>query len=356
MEKAPNDPSISHLKHKFQAAKFAFRSGNYDKAVTLLDDIESFLTDSGSGHNQTHSSTDSTAYPSSDSVKYMGSNLCSGGICYMLDVSCNNIPPRSIYIRKVGADGSAGTIFLTTGGGSRMLYGSQSREQKLTVEYLKNNDYQVFELAWKHGWTKHAEGHGFKDAMCGYEEALRWAVAHLADNKNTVCAQGNSAGSFQIAYGLASYGMEDIFDAVVMSGGPPVSRLDVSCFGTKDNDLRGAEWPDGIAGRGLVDIAMGWSRAGDYCKSRQYSPEREKSLQDTSLVSPSETRDYKYKTVVIFVNSEDDYSKSDEASRIYFNKIQSEKYWYEIKGTEHNVDQTKEGASLIRDILVKKCN
>jgi len=351
-----NDPSVPDLRRKFQSAKDNYRQGNYDGTEKVLDDIEGILSSFKAGSHPTTTLTDSAKYPSNNNVTYKGTGQCPGGSCFTLDVACNDIPARTIYLKKGGASGPSGTVFLTTGGRSNMLYSSQSRDQKATVDFLIQNGYQVFELAWREGWPKRAEGHGFKDAMCGYEKAVRWTVENLADNRETVCAQGNSSGGFQIAYGLAVYGMDDIFDAVIMSGGPPASRFDVSCFGTDEPGLRGAEWADGTAGLGLIDIAMGWARKGDYCKSRRRSAQRERQLQDTSLVSPTESRDYNYKTAVMFVNSENDHSNAGQTARIYYDAINSEKYWYEIEGTEHNVDHTPEGSKLIRKLLLEKCH
>jgi hypothetical protein len=355
MDKRQGDASIPDLRRKFQSAKAAYRQGNYDTAEAILNDIEGILSTSKLSTPLTSEPDDFTQYPSSDTVTHNATSPCTGGTCYTLDVACSGIPARTIQLKKIGSSGPSGTVFLTTGGRSSMMYSVQSPEQRSTVKYLTENGYQVFELAWREGWPGRAEGHGIKDAMCGYDQSVRWAVANLADNKKTVCAQGNSAGSFQIAYGLAVYGMEDILDVAIMTGGPPASRFDVSCFGTNDPGLRGAEWRDDAAGRNLVDISMGWLHKGDYCKSQRRSPEREKQLRDTSLVSPTESRDYHYKTTAIFVNSENDSSKANETAKIYFNAIDSEKYWHEIKGAEHNVDQTRDGANLIRNLLVQKC-
>lgn len=383
MTQRRNNASPPGMEKKFHSARDAYHRGEYDVAESLLDEIENTLGSASAYPQQSNRPTNNdrpspsyrsdrnrpgdgrqhtTATPqnpgkhkSNDYVTYNGTIPCAGGVCHSVDVTCEGIPARNIQIKQTDAKGKAGTVFMTTGGRSNMLYSSQSREQRSTTAYLNEKGYQVIELAWLQGWPKNAEGRGFKDAMCGYEKVVRWAVDNLADNKQTVCAQGNSAGGFQIAYGLAVYGMEDIFDAVILSGGPPASRFDVSCFGTSDPELQGVYWTDGTPGLGLIDIAMGWARNGDYCKSRRHSKAREKLLQDTSLASPSEPRDYHYSTNVLFVNSEADYSKANTTGRIYYDAIRSEKQWHEIDGTEHNVDQTSEGAQLIRELMVKEC-
>jgi pimeloyl-ACP methyl ester carboxylesterase len=44
------------------------------------------------------------------------------------------------------------------------------------------------------------------------------------------CVVGNSAGSSQIAYSLGFYGLGDLIDAAVLSGGPPHAYFDRACL------------------------------------------------------------------------------------------------------------------------------
>jgi hypothetical protein len=267
------------------------------------------------------------------------------------------LPEREIVLREsIPTQAPVGTLFFTTGGRSDALYSAMSTEQRQTVTQMVSAGFQVFELAWKNGWPARAEGAGVRKAMCGYERAVRWALGNKATNLQRICAQGNSAGSFQIAYGLAVYGLEELLDMVVLTGGPPVSRVDASCFGTTDPALTPAIWPADTGGRNLIDLAMGWINKGDYCKAGTGPAAAAEALRDTSLVSPTETRDYDYPhTKVNFVNSEADSTAADECGRLYSNAIATAKSWYEIAGTQHEVDSTAAGGQKIRDLLLSEC-
>lgn len=288
-------------------------------------------------------------------VRLISSTPCSGSTCYTLGVTCEGITEKQIMLQATSPASPKGTVVLGTGGHSNVLYSRQSTEQNQTVKTLVDNNFEVFELYWKNGWPSASDDAGFRKAMCGYAEAVQWIASSKAKQPQTMCAQGNSAGGFAIGYGLSLYGLENILDMVVLSGGPPTSRLDVSCFGSTDPALQGAVWSLDIAGRQIVDVAMGWSRTGSYCKKGgPSSADRVKALQDTSLVSPTETRDYSFpRTKVNFVNSETDYANA--TGKLYYDVITTAKAWYQIPGDEHGVDQTAVGAKKIRDLFLTEC-
>ncbi len=288
-------------------------------------------------------------------VRLISSTSCGVSTCYTLGVTCEGITEKQIILQTTSPESPKGAVVLGTGGHSNVLYSRQSTEQSQTVKTLVDNNFEVFELYWKNGWPSAADDAGFRKAMCGYAQAVQWIASSKAKQPQTMCAQGNSAGSFSIGYGLSSYGLENILDMVILSGGPPTSRLDVSCFGSTDPALKGAVWSLDIAGRQIVDVAMGWSRTGSYCKKGGPSSEdRVKALQDTSLVSPTETRDYSFpKTKVNFVNSNTDYANA--TGKLYHDVITTAKAWYQISGDEHGVDQTTDGAKKIRDLFLTEC-
>ena len=301
--------------------------------------------------------TTASPFKEPSGVRLISTVTCSGSTCYTLGVTCEGIPERQIEIKTTSPVSPKGAVVLDTGGRSVGLYSLQSTEQKQTVKTLVDNNFEVFELYWKNGWPAGAEGFGFRKAMCGYAEAVQWIASSKAKQPQTMCAQGNSAGGFSIGYGLSSYGLENILDMAILSGGPPASRFDASCFGTTDPALLGALWPAGAGGRGLVDIAMGWAKTGSYCKNGgPSSTDRVKALQDTSLVSPTESRDYSFpKTKVNFVNSEGDYSAAHTTGKIYYEVIATAKAWYQIAGSEHGIDATPEGANKIRELFLSEC-
>ena len=175
--------------------------------------------------------------------------------------------------------------------------------------------------------------------MCAYAELVRWIATDLADNPVAMGATGHSAGSLLIGYGLALYGLEGIFDVVVLTGGPPGANLVNRCFRPREP-----------GGPNHIDYLMGWLDNGDYCQ-RGESPEWAiAALQAESIVStlPGELRDYHYpNTKVAFVEGELDVGKV-EMGRKYHDAITSEKTWVVLPGVGHGVPRDPVGAATIQ--------
>lgn len=284
--------------------------------------------------------------------------------CHVLGVTCQGLPERQVLVREFQPKDPIGAVIFTTGGVGNTSYvatflGSDERER--TVKTVLSAGYEAFEVIWRgeEGWAAGVRQGGFKKAMCAYAEVVRWIAAKRANNPGVMCAQGGSGGAFQIAYGLSVYGLEDLLDMVILTGGPPVSRMDVACFGTDDPDLKAAEWPENLrrnrAGP-LNDRLMGWENNGDYCRKGSGPKEALRQLQAISLASPTEPRDYSFpRTKVNFVNSEADGTHANHQGRIYYEKITSTKAWYEIPGRAHGIERTKEGAKIIRELFLNEC-
>lgn len=295
-----------------------------------------------------------------EGVRFISSQDCSGAKCHTLGITCEGIPERQVVVKEREVATPKGAGVFTTGGVGTQYYGNNATTAE-TLTTIRNGGYETFEVAWSgtDGWGTGAEGAGYKKAMCGYEKVVRWIAANKANNKQVMCAHGNSGGGFQIGYGLSVYGLEDQVDMAILTGGPPVSRVDVGCFGSADPTLQAAAWPAGIGGRLLTDKLMGWFGNGDYCQNGAGPQEAVQAAQDTSLVSPTptETRDYDFPaTKVNFVNSQADATAADEQGLLYFNALLSPKTWYEISGTSHEVAATTEGSQKIRELFLNECH
>ncbi|HAX69163.1 MAG TPA: hypothetical protein PK152_04990 [Anaerolineales bacterium] len=318
------------------------------------------------GGNMTPSAPTDTAVPSAAhtapplpdraAVLLPQTDSCGRGRCYTLEVVCAGLPARTAQVRHIQALEPRGTIFFTTGSEGNLFYAEMGGIALETVKTVTQAGFETFEIAWqgRDGWMAGAEGAGYTNALCGYAAVVRFVLENLAAQSEYVLAQGNSGGGMQIAYGLAVYGLEDVLDVAILSGGPPVSRLDVACFGTDDEALKPAVWPPTVQGLERTDWLMGWQGNGDYCSSHAAPQEIIAQAQADSLVPPDGARrDYGYpNTRVYFVNSEADKTAADEQGRLYFIAILSEKFWLEISGREHEISMTEDGAALIRQILL----
>ena len=280
--------------------------------------------------------------------------------CHTLAIFCEGLPERRALVREFQADDPKGAVVFAEGGtGTRSTIASSPFATE-TARTVIQEGFQVFDVIWlgTNGWATDVRQGGFKKAVCGYAKVVEWISANRAADHGVMCAQGNSGGSFQIGYGLAVYDLEELLDMAIVSGGPPVSRMDVACFGTEDPALKSAVWPEGTrrwAGP-LTDGLMGWTDNGDYCRKGSGPEDTLQQLQDMSLVSPTEPRDYQYpRTKVNFINYKTDPQNANHQGRLYYEQIESGKSWYELPGVGHGVHARPEGAAKIRELFLNEC-
>ena len=188
----------------------------------------------------------STLDPDTESVVHLVSQDDCGEnqVCYFVSVECNGLAPREAQVRVSHLNDSKGAVVFTTGGWGVYFYANRyvfrgglvelpGRDHPAgqTVEKMRLEGYETYEVNWagERGWGTDNFGQGLKKAMCGYAELVRWVATKLADNPDVMGATGASAGSWQIGYGLALYGLEDILDVVVLTGGGLAADMVEAC-------------------------------------------------------------------------------------------------------------------------------
>ena len=151
-----------------------------------------------------------------------------GTTCMQLQVDSLSNAPIGLEIRIVEPPAGVpviGTVLFGIGGGGVGFYASKSGGQELFVDLLALG-FRIVDRSWETGWFH--TGTSIKEQSARYATLLTW----VRDNLHTTgvfCASGNSAGSAEIAYALTSWGADALIDAAVLSGGPPLSRLDHLC-------------------------------------------------------------------------------------------------------------------------------
>jgi len=280
-------------------------------------------------------------------------DVCDGQICYTVQVNCQGLVTREAEIRSHRNESAKGAVIFTTGGSGRGFYGgstlSANRPSGETVLFFQDQGYETFEISWQgnFGWATDNPGAGLKAVMCAYAEVVRWIAATLANNPVVIGATGNSGGSMQIGYGLANYGLEDLLDGVVLSGGPPTADAWDVCFGDGErSEPRGGTSV-------LMDHVLGFLDNGDYCQIGVGPLEAEEIARRESIVSnePGEVRDYDYPTTVVaFVEGQRDVSNIPRA-RKYFDVITTAKTWDIVPDGPHSLQNFMAGAAKIRERL-----
>jgi hypothetical protein len=152
---------------------------------------------------------------------------------------------------------------------------------------------------------------------------------------------------------LTQYGLADLFSVVVLDGGPNFSRLDLGCL--RDDPANQMLWYSGTT-PGDIDASFGFTGGGP-CARMDASFREE--LQEASLAFD----DWPYiypNTMVWFLFGENDQTTTAVHGRVYYEQLIQEGSPLVrmdiVPNTDHIVATTKEGADMIRDILLSECH
>ncbi len=156
--------------------------------------------------------------------------------CYALDVACPGIPNYIVYLKTIAPSSSPrGVVTLTPGGTSTQLF-EQYVYGSVTVQDLVSSRFLAVEVTFgspfnnsEQGWQTNVTGAGVRAASCRYATMTAWIKTNLA-RQVPLCAAGISAGSQQIAEGLAHYGLGQYLAFVELGSGPPFNRTDEACI------------------------------------------------------------------------------------------------------------------------------
>ena len=166
------------------------------------------------------------------SVTVVSSTQCSSGpnvtTCKVLRINCPSVPEIFVDLRIIELASGVnlrGTVVMGTGGGGQEFYSSVTGGSEVQQALLAEG-FRIIERKWSFGWW--GNGHSTRMQSCRYATLLQY----LHQNEHpggAFCATGNSGGSAEIAYALTTWGMGSLLDVAVLTGGPPLARLDLTC-------------------------------------------------------------------------------------------------------------------------------
>lgn len=159
------------------------------------------------------------------------STSCPGGtgtvpntVCFLLEITGQGAP-LDVEVRISEPPGPrVGTVLVGTGSDGTDFTFDVAGGSDL-VSQLLGLGFVVVDRRWSDVWWAEPS---IKDAASRYAVLAKW----VRDNHHSVgpmCATGNSGGAGEIAYALTHWGGDAIFDAVVLTSGPPFARLDYLC-------------------------------------------------------------------------------------------------------------------------------
>jgi len=171
------------------------------------------------------------------------SNGTANASCYKLTVSCPDVANQDMTVKvNAPAGASLGTVLFTIGGGGSGWYDQRFTYGTLELNTLIDANFTTAQLNWSINPVGFPTAGTFAGWLTGpggpLKTACRWATAAkwVHDNSgitraNTAfCATGNSGGSGAIAYALAHYDLDSLFDMVEETAGPPYTRIDKGCI------------------------------------------------------------------------------------------------------------------------------
>lgn len=204
----------------------------------------------------------------------VGPYPCLQAECYDLEVTCPQvIEPAAATLMVNEADPGApprGTILFATGSGGGRLWQTFGAAAMSTIRRLNQEGFLTVQLSWTDGWLNAAPDaeEGQVRLACRPATVARWIYdnLHQATPTTAFCATGNSGGASQLAYMLTHYGLADLLEVVVFSGGPVMSRIDEGCLGGPPVD--GFPVTYGAGEANLIDLGFGFLEGGGPCNAR----------------------------------------------------------------------------------------
>jgi hypothetical protein len=189
-----------------------------------------------------------------------GPGECADSSCYEVRVTCPNVAAPARARLKVARNGKSprGTILFTSGGLGTEWYEGAGESSRILKD-VATAGFRTVQLQWKDSWLFGSPGKEEGQARLGCRPATvaRWVRDHLHEPSETraFCATGHSGGAAQVAYMLSHYGLDGILSAVVLTGGPPMSRIDRGCARAdpKNAQIAFPDWATRI-----IDVGFGF--------------------------------------------------------------------------------------------------
>jgi hypothetical protein len=140
------------------------------------------------------------------------------------------------------------------------------------VSGLAGAGFEAVVVSWVDPWLQSSAGDDAGPLRLGCRPAtvIRWIHDNLYQDIGApaggvgecgFCVTGNSGGASQIGYSLSFYGLDDVVDAAILSGGPPHAGLDEGCLGDP-----GLAYDRTSAG--IIDLSYGFPDGGGPCSLR----------------------------------------------------------------------------------------
>jgi hypothetical protein len=286
-----------------------------------------------------------------------GSPSCPAGQrCTLeVEVSCPDLEQAArtqLLVFSPGAD-ARGTVVILLGGRGGELNGVT----RPFMQTLVQDGLQVVVVSWEDAWLTAGSGEEVGPVGLGCRPATTIAWVH--DNLYReigepeaglggcgFCLTGNSGGASQIGYALSFYGLNDMVDAAVLSGGPPHAAIDKGCLGEPN-------YAYDVPSSRIIDESWGFIGGGGPCELHDRS-----YLERWRAGSLEHGGDYEFRrTRVAFVFVEGDPTVGPAHGMDYLAQLQEASPFVShrtIGGDNHTIQLLPQGRAALEDALLAK--
>ncbi len=165
-----------------------------------------------------------------------------GERCQEFEVSCpgvvGSIGGFVAVTDPIGAP--RGVVVFTTGSGGEN-YALGGGEREALQQQLQADGFRVVQLRWAANWIEAERGNdaGTARLACRPATAFKWihatqflplGIPSSSNGRCGFCLTGNSGGASQVSFALSHYGLDDVVDAIIPTGGPPHGALTKACL------------------------------------------------------------------------------------------------------------------------------
>lgn len=256
-----------------------------------------------------------------------------GAECTEIEVDCPEVAdPGVAAVATSPATGETrGVVLLFSGGkGSNWWEDGVQRgsaDGAPFVADLQSAGFEVVQVRWPLGFSANPSGEavGFARLACRSATVVRWVHDNRyqplgvdpAPGTCGFCVSGNSGGASQSAWSLTHYGLADLVDAAVFTGGPPHAAIATGCLQEGDE----AYWYDGSTTQGFDEV-YGAARGGQGpCSSHD---DDFRDLMEADSVDLGGV-DYVYpETRVVFIFGDHDRTVAPTHAEDYVERLQDE--------------------------------
>ena len=287
-----------------------------------------------------------------------------GSACYALDVSCPQIDDYTVYLKTIAPfHFPVGVVTLTQGGTSVDLYENYTYGS-VTIQNLEDAKFLVVEISFglpfngaEKGWQTDVDGAGPRAASCRYATVTSWIKDNLA-SQVPLCAAGVSAGSQQIAEGLAHYGLDQYLTFAELGSGPPFNRTDEACIHIGTHSVEYCSGQDIGMGVDLPDAELYIDPAypGPWCSQdiETGSSDHQSVFFNDSVTSPDAFLSYPDTNVWFLYGGQDDSSAINQGEDYRF-QITTENHAGCVPDAPHLIPNVFSGAQQIATDMISQC-